>query len=68
MNFEAQVRLYDNEIKELRDLIHFSIHFGMNDPGVIAELKKRMAVIMLKRRRLFKEKITMVDYLDMKKK
>lgn len=68
MNFEAQVRLYDNEIKELKELIHFSIYFGMNDPGAIAELKKKMAVVMLKRRRLFKEKIMMVDYLDMKKK
>lgn len=67
MDFESQVLIYDNEIKELRQMLYFTATFGLNDEEVKSEIKKRLGVVQLKRRRLFKEKIEMTDYLDAKK-
>lgn len=67
MIFETQLLIYDNEIKELRQLLYFTATFGLKDEDVTAEIKKKLGVVQLKRRRLFREKIIMVDYLDKKK-
>lgn len=66
MNFEARVAIIEKEIRENNELLFFSRNYGLNDSDVTREIKKKIAVLHSKRKRLYSEKIEMMDWLDSK--
>lgn len=66
MNFEKRVAIIEKEIRENKELLFFSRNYGLNDSDITREIKKKIAVLHLKKKRLYSEKIEMMDWLDSK--